>query len=112
MIRFLSERLKRNIKYDEEKLSLQMSVWLSNKLEWLTVNPSMAKEESSKIDSSEKEATLAKLSTPEQPAPTSNLRQTNPTTTQEFSCRMKRAGLLPGYFLHKQTGMIPLTNMK
>ena len=71
--------LKRNIKYNDEKLGLQMSVRLPNKLEWLTVDPSMAKEESSKIDTSEKEATLVKLSAPEQPA--SNLRLTNPTTT-------------------------------
>ena len=62
-----------------------MSVRLPNKLEWLTVDPSMAREESSKIVTSEKEAILAKLSAPEQPAPASNLRQTNPTTTREFS---------------------------
>ena len=61
-----------------------MSIQLPNKLEWLTVDPSMAKEESSRVDMSEKEATLAKLSAPEQPAPASNLRQTSPTTTREF----------------------------
>ena len=85
--------VKRNMKYDNETLCLQMSVRLSNKLKWLTVDPSMAKEESSKIDTSEKEATLEKL---EQPAPASNLRQTNPTTTREFSCQMNRTGLQPG----------------
>ena len=53
--------LKRNINYDDKKLSLQMSVWLPSKLKWLTMDRSMVKEESRKIDMLEKGATLAKL---------------------------------------------------